>query len=307
MKKCLVYGNCQSSVVRLYLHQHSEFAAHYELLDINPVHLLEEKDVSYLESIVRAIDLFIYQPVSSSYRGIPQLSTDYLKSLLKPTSQTISFPVAYFIGYNPEIYYLRIRDESGEIIRKDDGSVPQSPYAYHDKNILTLFSEGKGVDTTARTIKQEDFYAPDYVVIKLEETLSNLRLREQTIDLKISDFIEENFRKFRLFHVFNHPATWLIAYVTDLILKAQGFTSRIAEFDRQPDLLAQYSFPIYPSLAKTLALEFETPFVYQIDSQTYSAIEVIENYFKFYDSCPALVRRNLLSLQKGEIIQSPVH
>ncbi|MFM6266882.1 MAG: WcbI family polysaccharide biosynthesis putative acetyltransferase [Dolichospermum sp.] len=90
-KKCLVYGNCQSPIISRILSANPEFSRNYEMVNFKPVFKIGKSDLENLKSIIQEIDLFIYQPVRSGYRGLEELGTDYLKNLLKPHSLPISF------------------------------------------------------------------------------------------------------------------------------------------------------------------------------------------------------------------------
>jgi len=292
MKQCLLYGNCQTAALRTYLEKNLDFTSLYGFIDLKPVHLLSEADVPYLNEAISKTDLLIHQPVSDSYKGVYQLSTCYLKSQLKPGSKVISFPVAYFTGYNPELFYF-----------KDNlGNVVSEPFPYHDANILRHYMEGKSIQDTIRISSDEDYYEEGYVSSNLEKTLKNLLIREEKLDIKLSEFIQDNFRKVRLFHVFNHPSSFTLSFLYFSILKILGLSDTLSQlkdkfgsptYPLQMDVLARNSYPIYKSLSKCLDINFQNPVKYRFNNQDFSVDESITRFFEFYDKNEKLLQKNV--------------
>jgi hypothetical protein len=248
---------------------------------------LSELDIPRLEAYMPTVDLFIHQPVSDNYKGIYQLSTRYLKSLLKPQSIVISIPSAYFTGYNPEMIYLK--DKKGD---KVDG-----PFLLHDRNILALYAQGKSVQETLATIQQEDFYQAEQVQRNFDETLSELQLRETSLDVKISDLIKQHYQNSRLFHTINHPGSLVISEVAKSILNRLDIPldqATLSAFCAQEVLDLLY-FPIYPSIARHLKLKFVSDQNYFFH-RFFHPQDAIAQFFAFYEQHPDIVDYNLAQL-----------
>jgi hypothetical protein len=286
MKKCFIYGNCQTKPIRDFLNMNSDFLSTYESSYLE-CFLLSENDVPNLEKLASEADLFIYQPVSEDYKAIGRLSTHHLKTLLKRGCQVIAIPVAYFTGYNPEAIYL--------------GSEFEGPFITHDRNILMLYSQGKSVQETANLIQSLDFYQSIYVENNVEATLNQLKRREPDLDVKLTEFIRSNYKKARLFHTMNHPSSIVIAYVANSILNLLGIKSErdaLANFYRF-EVLDYLYFPIYPSVAHHLKLSFPCQPQYYFNG-VFSIKDAIEKFFIFYDQNPEAVERGF-----SKITQTP--
>lgn len=252
-------------------------------IDIKPVHLLSKSDIPYLDQVASEVDLLIYQPVSDNYKGIFQLSTRYIKDRLKPDCQTISFPIAYFTGYNPEMIYLR--DLNGAVISE--------PFAYHDINILRLFAQGESVKEILKIIQADDFYTAFFAEKQLNETIVSLNAREKEIDIKLSQFIQDNFRTERLFHVFNHPSGRILELIAGSILNHLKINDQNFKSGNKMDLLSKNAFPIYPSLIKHLNIQFKCTFKYRFENKNYSAGEVVGLFTDFYAKNQEVVAHNI--------------
>jgi len=263
----------------------------YQFVELNPVFLLTPEDAPHLAKLVSRADVFIHQPVSEEYKG-KEISTDYLKSLVKKNSQVISIPVSCFTGYSPELFYLK----------DQQGSVMTEPFPYHDQNILLLYSQGKTVKETIQSIQTESFYTADYCRDNLEQTLSNLAIREheQALDVQLSGFIREHFERYRLFHTFDHPSVAIVMFIAYSILRLLGVRSQqanINSFFNQSEMLDDYAFPIYPALSKHLKLQFESSLKYRCAFNMLEPESVVEQFFQFYDEREDVIKINLLDNQ----------
>ena len=286
MKNCLIYGNCQVEPLRELLEKNSNFTKSYQFIDLEPVHLLNESNIADLEAKIAQTDVFIHQVVSDYYQGIEQFGTNYLRSRLASKSKAIAIPGAYFTGYHPAAIELK----------DGDGNKITEPCDYHDVNLLYLFDKGKTVKETIDLIQQDDFYQPEYVLDNLAATLKELRRRETELEISISDFIEQNYQQQKLFHTFNHPGVVLLSYLANCIVELLDIP--INEGLQQSEVLYFTAFPIYPSVAKALKLEFTSQPQYSIRGETLSLKQAVTLFFDFYSENTELVKFNILQHQE---------
>lgn len=278
MKKFIVYANCQSHALALTLMENKEFSSIYEWVHIPPVQDLKKINIPEILSKVESADLFIYQPILSSHKRPKELSSDFLTMRLKSGANFISFPSLYFDGYFPHLQTFK-------------GYVSELNLV-HDYFIAYCCSIGLTEEETIELIHNQDLY-PKNVSIKLaENSLDNLRRRESKfhIDIKISGFIEENYRRIKLFNQFNHPKRVVFKHVAESIMKKLGIKDFAIDKEGASHL-DRIMTPIYRSTYKNLELEFEEDF------ESYNALngkginqkDVISEFFKFY---------NLLNLEE---------
>lgn len=286
MKKCLLYGNCQIEPLRKILEKSSDFTKKYQFIDLKPVHLLTENDAINLEVKIAETDLFIHQVVSDDYQGIKQFGTNYLRNCLKKTAKAIAIPGAYFTGYHPAM--INFKDGDGNKITK--------PCDYHDVNLLYLFDQGKTVTEAIEIIEQVDFYQAEYVLDNFKTTLQELRDRETELDITISDFIEQNYQKEKLFHTFNHPGVAVLSYLADRILELLELP--VQTHSLQAEVLDFTAFPIYLSVARLLALDFPISSQYSIKGEILTVKNAVKLFFDFYSDNQELVKLNIIQNQE---------
>ena len=287
MKKCLIYGNCQTEYIENSLIENPDFSNIYSEIFSKKVHQIKQKDIPELETIISEIDLFIYQPVSDNYRKMTSLGTDYLKSRIKSDCIVISFPVAYFTGYHPEMIYLKPIDNQ---------PIKGDVYNYHDFNILSGFYQGQTTKDLIAKIFNESFYSPYYIKKNFDLTISELEKREASLDIKISQFIRNNYQFINLFNTINHPHHPIIGYIINCVLEILGLDHQYSKSDFiNGEHIIEYNnyFPIYPSVKKILNLQFENKLIYQIQNTSYSVYDALKKLYKFYDNNQDLVEFNV--------------
>lgn len=281
MKKCLLYGNCQAEAMKFHFSKIERFNDKYEFQQIKPVHLLTSEDIPELLKKIEETDLFIHQPVSDKYKGLKELGSNFLKSKMKNGSVALSFPSIYFKGYNPEMIGLKNFNKTNY----------QGPFSYYDGQLmLEVFKGDKNVQSLIDKFNSADYFSEKEVKEAFESSLNMLKQREQELDLTVTDIIERNFQKKKLFHVFNHPSITIISELMSKILNHLGIEH---EQIKGADTLSRTSYPVYNSIYHHLGFQFDNVHVYKIDNKNYSAEAYIELIIEFVENNEDLIKFNL--------------
>lgn len=268
MLNCCFIGTCQIKAISDILSENEQFCSKYNIKNVTEVH---KSSINEIEKLFKRkdIDLFICQPISTNYRkGI--ISTERLLQNFK--CEIIMIPFIYFDGYFPGISYLY--DENGNKVQKYGLN-------YYDKNILNHVLENINFNKVENylienhnfeenlkriefLINDTDYYGKKECIRKVEASLKKLEIRElfpydykKPVDVKISDFIRENYKNKRLFFTMNHPTDEVLYEITNRIMKKLNLNS--VKF-KQKDFLKDTIFPIYPCVKEKLDLKFDTTF-----------------------------------------------
>ncbi|MBN0989321.1 WcbI family polysaccharide biosynthesis putative acetyltransferase [Amphritea pacifica] len=269
MKKFTVYANCQSKALARTLLENEEFRSKYEYVPIRAVQSLSEKDVNEVISVVRSIDLFIHQPVQQGRRP-KELTSEFLLSQLHESAMSYSFPSLYFDGYFPHLQTF-------------NGYVSVLNLV-HDYFIAYLCASGFSESETFDILNLESLYPESLSVDFLKKSISNLKAKEQkfSIDIRVSDFIEQNYKAEKLFNQFNHPKRSIFKYVSECVLERIGVLSSFID-ENGPSHLDAIVTPVYKSTYKNLGLSFSEDFNgYKAASQDKHQRQVISEFFDFY-------------------------
>ncbi|MEY2912596.1 MAG: hypothetical protein RLZZ184_1905 [Cyanobacteriota bacterium] len=288
-KKCLVYGNCQSPIISRILCANPVFSLNYEIVKFKPVFKIEKSDLEDLKTILQEIDLFIYQPVKSGYRGLEELGTDYIKNLLKPQALSISFHSLYFNSYNPEIIYI---SKPNAI---DDDRVFVSPFGdYHNKNIIDMFIRGCQVKDVIKFLSDPEALDRLSIQEDLKSSIDELERRECEfgIDVKIASYIRHNYQLKRLFWTKNHPSNDILFYCASNILERLGFLDNKNILMKRliaTEFLDGTYFSIHPAIYRALELSFHNPKFYFFKENQISLDDAVSMFFNFYDENPQVI------------------
>lgn len=113
-------------------------------------------------------------------------------------------------------------------------------------------------DKFCELLFSDNYFPKSFSLDCVNAGIEELKIREnnQNLTIKISDFIQENFRKVRLFHILNHPTSNLLNELAMRILSHLGISKKIESTVDVP-ALDDFQFPIYRSHYKNLNLEFD--------------------------------------------------
>ena len=234
----------------------------YDVLGINDQY--PKLEISLMVNVViGCADYFIY-PVNLSKERL-----DYYGMLLGKIElhcKTAGVPLTTFEAYWPqdseEYYRMSI------FYKKDAGG----KYPFGGRRDLNLESsvENGTVQEMVGKVLQEDFYPEDAVWKLFRKTIRKYRILEKKADITISDFLEENYRKRRVFLDRGH--------VCDFVLKE--YAKRIAEFlgldldlrfleevDLEWYNQCQSEQPIYPSVQKCLEFTENTEYRFWVNGK----------------------------------------
>jgi hypothetical protein len=229
MKYIVVFGNCQAEqLTNLLAVMLPTDQYRFTYLSNNP----RTGNMKSNEEILREVqicDLLIYQPLSKFHGTI---SEEYILSQMKPGSEAISFSYIF----NSGVYSLCLAPR-----RKDHGYGK----IYGEDIIINEIKAGKDIPTIIKDYQQENI---DFdLVNRFNESMEIMQQREETIDIKLSEYIIKNFRQEKLFITHNHPSNILLFEIIKQINRRYPLNLQESDFKKIifPDLRDTNS-PISP-------------------------------------------------------------
>ena len=286
--KIAVVGNCQANPLGNVL---SVMTDDVQVTKTAIVHLLNSGQEGEYAPAFEDADVILAQRVADTYPCSFVRSAE-LKA--KYGGKVVTWPNLYYAGYNPELMY--IRQPSGKPLPGPLGD-------YHVRTILHAWQAGLKVERCVGLINDYDYNAGAYGQIPAR-SLEDLRGRESETDVQISDFIEERVGRQRLFFTFNHPTAALLIHVAYLLLRRLELAVvRPIDADIAGEPLNQFIAPLNCYSSKALKVTFTYSAAYKgLDliisnagkvgsgkRRVFSASEIVEIFFKQYDSSPPRV------------------
>lgn len=288
MKLFSVYGNCQSHIISHLLQKSPKFSDIYLLKDIKPVQTIQEDEIEEILNKVSTVDLLIHQEISDNYR-LKTLSTKSVTKKLKDDAISIKFPSVYFDGYFPHnASFMGIKSILDHT---------------HDYFMIMAFINGMDVNECIDMINDEELYTKKNSIDLVTKSFEELGRREENLDIKINDYIKENYLHKKLFHQFNHPDGLVLQVLVSRILSYLKISDGYDEFSGNNVILGALKLPVYRSTYKNLKCKFDEDFLHYSTLEGVMEIdEVVSRFYKCYSNIDKLKMKEHALARKPEII-----
>lgn len=254
----LFVGQCELEIVNDILNRVSAFTCKYAGICYREYDVLgiaernPKLEISLMVNfIISLADYYIY-PANLSKDRI-----EYYEMLFEKTAphcKTCSVPLTTFEAYWPqdaENYY-----EMSPFYKED--SCGMLPFGGRRDNNLEVAVRDGTTEERIHQILKEDFYADDAVDKLFGKTIRKYKVLEKKSDIKISDFMEENYRKQRVFLDRGHACDFVLKEYTKRIIAYLdiGIDGRaIDEVDLEAYNQCHSEQPIYVSVQKHLEFQ----------------------------------------------------
>ncbi len=239
----IVISNCQCAPLANAL----TVNCHDTRFDYFGVHVLppHEREDALTELVRRGrteCDVIIAIPLSEEWGVIsaPRLRETFAGKLVIFVSNI------YFAGWHPDLTYI------GGMAQRVAGPLGE----YHSKLALFGFLNNLGIRRTIGLFRDE-VYEPAGYYETYARSFSELRHRDQQVEYRVTDIMEDAMRQDLCFFSVNHPTSALFAPFAQLIargLAERGLCRRAAipasPFLYENSLVVSSIFPVYPEIAR---------------------------------------------------------
>lgn len=254
-KIAMIHGNCYAAAYEEFLLRSQCFTEEYFIYRVPMIFVNEAK--RYEDRLLEAIDLLIYQDVKKDNPFGFYLSDEYILPKLKPGCKRLLVP-----NLTPFADMLFPRFLSTESPKKKYTNCVQDGLYNGDKLIDDGFLAGKSLAQIKVDFENENILTPEEcrsVQEHLQERLARLKEREAAWDVKISDYIEENYKTSKMFVDFLHPSYELTQELCRRVGEALGLAdAREIQVDMDYEMVEMF---VLPAVKKALGLTFEQKYV----------------------------------------------
>jgi hypothetical protein len=280
MKKCLMYGNCQISMIyRIFLQ--TFLINEYDFIYINCYNDTKNN----IESInISDFDLIIIQPV------LQQIESKQTLSILKKKKKDCVVIVIHSLYFN--FYFLN------EINIKIENDYLHFPIDYHDKNLIDLYlkygQDKKSItDNYKEIIFSSNFYSEDIYLKNYKKSISNLKERFINFSnlykdfhpiyfIPITEFIEKNYQDDLIWYSNVHPKY-------NPVLKFIC-TETLSIIDKDVDLPDDFcdggyenQLPLYQSISSLVNFDTKQYVTAKVGKELLNIEDFVDTYFQVYD------------------------
>lgn len=243
-KMAVMHGNCHMYAIKQYMAASVDFNQEYGFY---PFPLIYEipREFDYRDVLYHC-DLFLHQSIRKRNCYGEEYSSDNLLQYVSDKCQVVSVPNLYGM---PKCFFPQM-----DMSKREEYQGGFQFIAGHDKNIQKWIEEKVSLQKIKDLIKNRGgVYKKKDILILWDEFKNKLITREKEWDIKISDFIFENFREEKLFYDTNHISDFLVRELASRILKFIGYTENP---NYNGFSLDQWETYIYKDVVDALGLQF---------------------------------------------------
>lgn len=250
-KIAIVIGNCQTEYIQKFMRGSCKFMQHYLFIKIPMIHMINSEKEQILKEhqfIFQKCSLCITQEISNNNGFSEFLCTENLCKIMDRNTQIVKIPILYF-----DIYYPQTVHQYNPIEILKEVGVLSFPYG---DCILDELAKRYTSSEIVEIVRIENFFSSDFLENFRKDRIKKLKEREKRCDIKILDYILDNYKKELLFYSKNHPSNKVIIELVKRIFEFLGYN------DFQGDSiicneLNMWQELIYPSVYKAYELQFE--------------------------------------------------
>ena len=251
-KIAVIYGNCHMSVLSKYLSKNNYFIQEYTIKTF----LVFQKEKTPPVSLLKKCNLIILQDIRKENKN-GLLSVNEIDEIISPKCKKIIVPNLFGLNlFFPQAQSPYI-DKSMQNIRFID-SIQNGPInwmiGWHDDFIEKGLTAGKDASNIAIEILENNVFKNNEIRDNFNKRIDKLKEREKKCNIKISDFILDNYREKLLFYDPWHPTNYIIEEKCRRILDLLGIKED--NFESESHLDCREIF-IYGCVRKELGLVFE--------------------------------------------------
>jgi hypothetical protein len=268
-----------------------------EKVVVVPIHLqgrpmFESAKVEMMKLVESDADLRILTFNLDDSRG--EISTSFLKERCEHVK---TFTNIFFDGLQPDCTYLA-----------DIGKRVPSPIGdYHSKIVVHSFVKGLSVSTCIDLFNLETYRRVGYLD-RYGESMTELRRRDEKLDIPLADSLDSCFRKTHSLFTFNHPTSAVFSVTTSALASAIGLNYPNAFSALEQNHLANSSwFPIFPEILDFHNCTYTGNYVFKPPTQAGGKFLSLEKFVTQSYELYASNRSTLLQAkQLSKILEMPV-
>ena len=220
-KLVVIFGNCQTLVLIDMLSSNQEFQRRYvtcEMPEMWKTERINDYRMMLDSGILSAAEYLFTQSVSPGNRFGYIYSTEYILSQISDSCTVVTISNLYFKGYYPQLGQYNYEKTAIDIWERD-GCRMFDFYHMPDIEALELIIRGMSDEEIIEEISKENYYSLHMLQSAAEVELEEFRRRESETDIKMADFLAENYDKFLMFATVNHPTKDVLLEFARRILK----------------------------------------------------------------------------------------
>ena len=253
-KIVILHGNCHIGIIKSYLNTSKSFKDKYYIYSIP---MIQHNKKGYIkEHLLSNCDVFIYQDIQADNQYDIRLSEEYL--LPKVRNMKICIPNIYGMG---KIFYPQAKKGKEDCLWSNPSGreIPGGLFNFRDENIDSLWRKGERKIEKIVEYLRGPIYDKENVKNEFEHMFSKMEEREKHWDVKILEYIKQNYKKQQMFYEPAHPCNNILRKISEEILVMLDID--INELQEIEESFGVSEMPIYKCVKEALELKFERKYI----------------------------------------------
>lgn len=251
-KLVLLNGNCHMTIIQEYLMSLSLFN---DLYSIYPAPLVCDNEEGISKTLCKQIDVFIHEDIRSNNEFGYKVSDEWIRSNVK--NNIIDITIPHLFGLGKCLFPQHINAKNN--LKINNGLDSNGMFPYGDSIIEGLLEEGRSEEYIIDYCKSNNAIEEKIILDNYTEFMNKIRVREESWDIKIYDFILSNIKDNQLFYDKGHPTNFVLHYISEKIAEILG----VMKDDELicNNTLDTHEEPVYPVVKKVLGLKWEKKYI----------------------------------------------
>ena len=218
MKQITIYSTCQGDGICHYLklyfpNDNFNIIRNYQLI-LNK----QSQEINNFRNLLQNTSIFIYQHMQAKW-GIYSTDLSINNNILKYLpNNCIKIIIPYvFADWYWGIGKTLLRDFTYNFDKIDNEADTRFKYFNKEVILYMKYNDKLNLDTILKLY--DDNKINFNYEERMEKGINILKIKEETCDIKVSDYILKNYKKQKLFLTTNHPSNYIIIEMTKQILE----------------------------------------------------------------------------------------
>lgn len=246
-KLVLLHGNCHMAIIRSFLLSSESFCKHYSIYPNPPI--CENKEGKIEEAVLENCDVWIHEDIRSDNEFSYYLSDEYMRNLFR--TDIVEIVIPHLFGLGKAFFPQSKWNHRNKKIKNGEDANGMFPHA--DKVIDECVKRGMSKENIVKYCMSDAAIGRYEIEDNFRMYINKMRTREQEWDIKIVDYILENYRKRKLFYDMGHPVNEILEIISAAILEKLGIADEGITADESLDI---HEEPVYPIVQKVLNMNW---------------------------------------------------
>lgn len=250
-KLVLLHGNCHMSVIHSYLESSKKFSERYAIYP-NP-RICNNKDGYIKNQVFENCDVWIHQNIRKDNEFGYYLSDEYMKNcFLDGNVYPKEIIIPNLLGLGKAFFPQSSWNKRNEKINNGYDGNGMFPHA--DFVIDECVKQGKTTEEIVGYCRSNAALNKDLILNNFKEYMGKIKQREESWNVKIYNFIIDNYQKEKLFYDEGHPTNIIMKKISlDILYELEIYEEDI-DTNKQMD---DHEDPVYPAVRQALNLSWE--------------------------------------------------